>query len=105
MDKTMSERCDITCNVCGIGFSFSNEVEKLWRDSHKTFYCPNGHGLSWEGETPTQKELREKRALVLKLEKELSALKQFSETLTIKMQEMEAELEIWKPTSAKEPAA
>ncbi|MGH2481372.1 MAG: hypothetical protein ACRDHW_17095 [Ktedonobacteraceae bacterium] len=63
----MSDEFNATCYDCGIKFGFSKEIEKLWRESAKTFYCPNGHSLHWPkpNETEDQKELKAKLATAL----------------------------------------
>lgn len=87
------------CPTCGIVFGIPAKMETIWRNNHNTFHCPNGHNLSWSGESPKDKEhrlrlkevedLKEKLA---KAEKELAASKKMVE-------ELQTELEIWRPTT------
>jgi hypothetical protein len=68
----MSEEYNtVTCNNCGIEFKFHKKIEDLWRDTEKTFYCPNGHGLVWKKpkESSEQKELKKLRAEIDELKK------------------------------------
>src|SRR5271156_3162769 len=92
----------VTCNSCGIEFSFGTKVSDMWRKSQKTFYCPNGHGLQWSGESAEQKEMSSLKKQVAELtEKLATAVTEVAEQ-TKKMEELSSELEIWKPASAKE---
>ena|SRR5271157_3359060 len=92
------------CPDCGIRFGFPSEMEKVWRGSHKSFYCPNGHSLSWQGETPEQKELRELRAEVTNLKTKLESAQTKADAQEKKVAELTAELEIWRPSSATDKA-
>jgi hypothetical protein len=95
---------NVDCNTCGISFSFSEKVAEMWKRSHKTFYCPNGHSLHWPGETPEQKELKSLKEEVASLsEKLMNALNDADEKAK-KIEELTSELEIWKPASSKEVA-
>lgn len=44
---------EITCadRVCGVTFYVTNGFEKRRRSDHNKFFCPNGHSLSYPGET------------------------------------------------------
>lgn len=53
-----TERC---CN-CGVAFAITRELYELRRADHDTFYCPNGHGQHYTGETPDQRRAREAEA-------------------------------------------
>lgn len=88
------------CPSCGIVFGIPKEMEPIWRNNHNSFHCPNGHSLSWSAESPKDKEhrlrLKEVEDLKAKLadvQKELTAQKK-------KVEELQAELEIWRPSSA-----
>jgi len=89
----------IHCASCGVSFGIDKDVDKLWRDSYKSFWCPNGHSLSYSGPSPQEKEISELRDKVASLEKELSAAKQTMHTQTITIETLRSELEIWKPTT------
>jgi hypothetical protein len=91
--------CNLTCNSCGIDFAFTKKVEKLWRDSHKTFYCPNGHPLCWSGETEEQKELKKLKKQVTELTDKLASLALKAAESDKKVEELTTELELWRPSS------
>jgi len=42
------------CPECGIEFGISHCFEKRRREDGRTFYCPNGHRMSW-GDSETSK--------------------------------------------------
>lgn len=96
-----SELNEVTCAECGIEFSFSTKIEKLWRKSGKTFYCPSGHTLHWavEVETPEKKELEKLRVEVKDLKSKLEVAMKDAESQKKKSDELTLELEIWKPAS------
>lgn len=64
-----------TCCVCGIRFAVPELYQDKLRETHKTFYCPNGHSLhfpsaskieqaeraakEWEKEAHSQQLLKE----------------------------------------------
>lgn len=93
----MSDFNLITCPDCGIEFSFAKKVEALWRDSHKSFFCPNGHSLSWRDETSQEKEIKALSSKVAELKEQLAASQVEVEALKKRNAELEAELEIWGP--------
>lgn len=53
----------ITCYKCGIVFLVPAQWKATRRDSHKTFYCPNGHGQYFSGIDEVQKLRNTKRRL------------------------------------------
>lgn len=53
--RLVTECC---CN-CGVEFAMPSELMRELRESHKSFYCPNGHGQSYVGKTDAEK-LQEK---------------------------------------------
>lgn len=53
----------IDCANCGITFGISTEFRERRRDDHRSFYCPNGHSLSYSGKSKTEEELDAARAL------------------------------------------
>ncbi len=91
--------CNLTCVECGIEFSFSKKVEDQWRRTHKLFYCPNGHGQQWTGETPDQKELKELRIKVKGLEDKLVTIALRATESNKRVEELTAELELWRPST------
>lgn len=45
----------IICCACGIEFHIVTEWDDKLRQTHKFFYCPNGHSQSYTGETEAEK--------------------------------------------------
>ena len=86
------------CPDCGIFFGIPKEMEATWRTSHKQFFCPNGHSLSWRGETPQQKELVTLRKKVETLQTKLDAALKDVADQTKKVEELTLKLEIWEPS-------
>lgn len=41
---------------CGIVFAVEDGFDSRRREDHRTFYCPNGHTLSYRGKTEEQKQ-------------------------------------------------
>lgn len=95
----------VSCCDCGIKFGFDPAIEKMWRESEKRFFCPNGHILHWPKpkETDEQKELKDLRAKVSELEKQLETAKQEAADQKKRADELANELEIWRPTTKEEP--
>jgi len=98
------EFCAVNCNECGITFKFSTKIEEMWRKSSKTFFCPNGHSLHWPKQTETaeQKELKKLRAEVSSLTDKLTAAEKNVTDQKKKIDELTAELEIWRPSTPTE---
>ena len=48
-----------TCCNCGCVVALTREIMQARRRDHATFYCPNGHPLSFTGE-PTEEQLRKR---------------------------------------------
>ena len=92
------------CPTCGIFFGVSKEVSKYWEKSHKIFNCPNGHSLSWSGETSEEKELKNLRQEVIKLKEQLQAALDDVAKQTKRADELMSELEIWRPQVAEKEA-
>lgn len=86
------ELCNVTCNSCGIEFFFSKKIEKLWRDSHKTCFCPNGHSLAWSEKTEDakNKELTELHSEVKCLKEKLNESKKKVAELILEIRDMES---------------
>lgn len=40
-----------TCIACGIQFAVSPDYVRGLRETHRTFYCPNGHNMYYPAET------------------------------------------------------
>ena len=61
------------CCACGIKFGIPLQIQKNLRESHKSFYCPNGHGQSYTGKSEAEKlrdELKRKEAEMAKVVEE-----------------------------------
>lgn len=64
-----------TCCACGVAFAFPVMLMRKRLNDHQTFYCPNGHHLSFPGKSDAEKaqaEVEKYRAL-LKKEREYAA--------------------------------
>ena len=48
-----------TCCSCGISFAIPKHYQDKLRNTHQTFYCPNGHTLHFPSETEKEKLQRE----------------------------------------------
>lgn len=40
----------LDCADCGVVFGINADFEQRRRDDGRSFYCPNGHSLSWNSE-------------------------------------------------------
>lgn len=99
--------CEVDCPACGIKFKFTKKIEEMWRESGKTFYCPNGHTLNWSKpkESPEQKELKQLRSEVKELKEKLATSEKQTEDHKRRVDELTAELEIWRPSTTEEQKA
>jgi hypothetical protein len=52
-----------TCYSCGVLFAMAKEYRQKRLDDHDNFYCPNGHGQQYTGETQREKAARLEREL------------------------------------------
>jgi ssDNA-binding Zn-finger/Zn-ribbon topoisomerase 1 len=50
---------DISCASCGVVFWLTSQLEQARQQDHGSFYCPNGHSLSFKGETEAEKYKRQ----------------------------------------------
>lgn len=48
-----------TCPVCGVGYCVPARFDEERREDHRSFYCPNGHSLSYQGESTKERTIRE----------------------------------------------
>ena len=48
-----------TCSECGCQFAITDVFEGKLRDSHATFYCPNGHARHFPQDNETEKLRKE----------------------------------------------
>lgn len=46
----------IDCASCALTFGISAEFMERRREDHRSFYCPNGHSLSYNGKSQTERE-------------------------------------------------
>ena len=54
-----------TCISCGVQFAMPEELDNRLRQTHKSFFCPNGHIQNYVGKTEAEKlreELKRKEA-------------------------------------------
>ncbi len=75
----------IICCSCGVQFAVPEDLKKNLKQTHREFYCPNGHNQWYSGETEAeklQKELRRKEQELsdvvmekLKIQKDFMRLK------------------------------
>lgn len=58
------------CISCGIPFGIPTNYQQVIKDTHKSFYCPNGHGQHYPGKSNEEKlreELLQKKNEVAQL--------------------------------------
>lgn len=48
-----------TCSECGVQFAITEEFENKLRESHQTFYCPNGHSRYFPQDNEAEKLRKE----------------------------------------------
>ena len=96
------EFCSVNCCECGITFKFTKTIEKMWRDSGKNFFCPNGHTLHWSKpvETEDQKELKKLKVELASLKEKLAAAEKKATDQKKLADDLAAELEIWRPSTS-----
>lgn len=46
---------EVTCYKCGVLFGLEQSHKKQLKESHDSFYCPNGHSQGYYGETEADK--------------------------------------------------
>lgn len=44
-----------TCAECGVVFGLEAGYQRQRRDDHQSFYCPNGHSLSYAGKSEAER--------------------------------------------------
>jgi len=49
------EMVSVPCADCGIVFALPKNYDQKLRESHKGFYCPNGHTLTYPYETEAER--------------------------------------------------
>jgi flagellar motility protein MotE (MotC chaperone) len=67
---------EIECCNCGVIFGASPTLDNNWRETKKTFYCPNGHGQSYSKSTAQrlQEQLDQKNAIIAQKNREIATL-------------------------------
>lgn len=50
----------LTCGNCGVMFAMPTAMNRARHEDHGTFYCPNGHGRAYHGETAEEKLANER---------------------------------------------
>jgi hypothetical protein len=75
ISRTLTIR-SISCGVCGILFGLESKFMDARKDDGASFYCPNGHNVSWAAANEheqTEKALAKARSAELALRDQLSA--------------------------------
>ncbi len=57
------ELIEISCCNCGVIFWITDKHDDQLRRKHTTFYCPNGHQMSYPGDTCEEKLKRAERTI------------------------------------------
>jgi len=57
----MLERTEMVCSSCGVQFALTAQLYAARRRDGATFFCPNGHRLSYTGEIAGEIEQLKKR--------------------------------------------
>ena len=71
----------ITCPTCGVCYSVPDVWLTARRESHDTFWCPNGHPASYKKETEVERLNRECEELRKSFNFEREELRQRNEAL------------------------
>ena len=50
----------LDCPACGVVFAMTDEMIERRRQDHQSFWCPNGHSMSY-GETTVERQLEQAR--------------------------------------------
>lgn len=61
------------CASCGVIFAITDEMAARRRDDHRTFYCPNGHTLSFSGPTKAKQDAQAAKERAARLNAALMA--------------------------------
>jgi hypothetical protein len=61
------------CPNCSVVFGIPETMEERRREDHRTFYCPNGHSLSFSGPTQAEREAKAARERADRLATQLRA--------------------------------
>lgn len=52
----------VSCYKCGVVFGIESSHNAVLRETHRDFYCPNGHAQHWLAETDAERLAKELRA-------------------------------------------
>ncbi|MBA7618336.1 hypothetical protein ES703_25657 [subsurface metagenome] len=66
--KIATELEEEVCITCGIVFAIPENYKAQLRETHKTFYCPNGHSMYFPAETEEENLRRQLRKEKLRRE-------------------------------------
>lgn len=66
---------NITCSSCGVVFAVAASYENERRQDRKTFWCPNGHALRFNGRTKDE-EIRELKQTIERRERALNDVRE-----------------------------
>lgn len=69
---------EITCGNCGVVFAITPDRQEQLRQSHDTFYCPNGHPRHYPGKTKTEKRIEALEAMNARTGRRLGNLHQIA---------------------------
>jgi len=58
-----NELFEIQCYECGIAFAIRKNVQIVWAQNNKIFFCPNGHSQSWNAPPLPVKDQAELKCL------------------------------------------
>src|SRR5437016_2701598 len=61
------------CPSCGISFGIPAGYEGRRREDHRSFYCPNGHTMSYSAKNAAELAIEERNKLQAKLNEEQHA--------------------------------
>jgi hypothetical protein len=82
------------CPVCGIAYGLDKDVDTVWRLEGHNYCCPNAHALRLAKGTNHDE--------VGELKQKLATATTEATTQKKRADELQAELDIWKPRTQKE---
>lgn len=71
----MTQMADIVCCSCGIEFHVPKHWDQKRRSNHENLWCPNGHSLSYKGESAEERLRRENERLAQRIAQRDDAVK------------------------------
>ena len=64
----------VNCCNCGVAFALPSHLKRTLEETHRLFYCPNGHSQLYSDETEAERLKRELQAKNFELEARTRAL-------------------------------